>query len=181
MRGTETSENLPALAQQREVLKFVQQDSLQNSFLVFRPDLLQGQIDQIKERLPWIRPHYAIKSNPISPILEQVRDNGLGFDCASQTEIATVLALGVSPKDIVYSNSVKFEKDIHYAATAGVEYTTADSLEEIEKVAKHGKGMKVLWRISIKEKEAQNLATIFSNKFGDDLGEGFEKTLKEKF
>lgn len=41
--------------------------------------------------------------------------------------------------------------------------------------------MKVLWRISIKEKNSQNLATIFSNKFGDDLEEGFEETLKVKF
>lgn len=48
-------------------------------------------------------------------------------------------------------------------------------------MAKYGKGMKVLWRISIKEKDSQNLATIFSNKFGDDLADGFEHTLKEKF
>lgn len=62
-----------------------------------------------------------------------------------------------------------------------MEYTTADSLDEIEKVARYGKGMKVLWRISIKEKDSHNLATIFSNKFGDDLDEGFEHTLKDKF
>lgn len=29
--------------------------------------------------------------------------------------------------------------------------------------------MKILWRISIKEQQSQDLATIFSNKFGDDL------------
>jgi diaminopimelate decarboxylase len=101
-----------------------------------------------------VKPHYAIKSNPIAPILTQVRDNQLGFDCASKNEINTVLDLGVSAKDIVYSNSVKFEKDIHYAQQVGVEYTTADSIEEIQKIAQYGNKMKVLWRISIKEKDS---------------------------
>jgi diaminopimelate decarboxylase len=29
--------------------------------------------------------------------------------------------------------------------------------------------MKILWRVSIKESSNDNLATVFSNKFGDDL------------
>jgi len=52
------------------MLSFIDSSPLQNSFLIFRPDILQTQIDQIRTTLPWIRPHYAIKSNPIGPILE---------------------------------------------------------------------------------------------------------------
>jgi len=29
--------------------------------------------------------------------------------------------------------------------------------------------MKVLWRLSIKEDNPENLATVFSGKFGDDI------------
>jgi len=42
-------------------------------------------------------------------------------------------------------------------------------MDEIIKLAKYNKNMKVLWRISIKEKNTEDLKTIFSNKFGDDL------------
>lgn len=49
------------------------------------------------------------------------------------------------------------------------------------KIAKVAPKMKVLWRIAIKEKNSQHLATIFSNKFGDDLEEDFQHTLKAKF
>jgi len=51
----------------------------------------------------------------------------------------------------------------------GIEYTTADSIDEIIKLSQYNKNMKVLWRISIKEKNSADLKTIFSNKFGDDL------------
>jgi len=87
----------------------------------------------------------------------------------------------VSAKDIVYSNSVKMEREIAYANAMGVGMTTADSMDEVAKIAENGPGMKVLWRISIKEKESDKLASIFSNKFGDDLEEGFEKVLLDKF
>lgn len=56
--------------------------------------------------------------------------------------------------DLFLGNIFKFEKDIHYAQQVGVEYTTADSIEEIQKIAQYGNKMKVLWRISIKEKDS---------------------------
>ena len=74
----------------------------------------------MRRQLPWIGIHYAIKSNPIKEILTLVRDNGLGFDCASESEIERVMNLGVKAKDIIYSNSVKNEKDIVYAMKQGV-------------------------------------------------------------
>jgi diaminopimelate decarboxylase len=50
--------------------------------------------------------------------------------------------------------------------------TTADTFEELEKIQRISKDMKVLWRLSIKEDS--NVTTLFSNKFGDDI-----KSLKE--
>lgn len=88
--------------------------------------------------------------------------------------------MGASPKDIIYSNSVKNETDIIYADQMGVKYTTADSIDEIIKLSQYNKNMKVLWRISIKEKNSEDLKTIFSNKFGDDLDLDQMNKLKEK-
>lgn len=64
---------------------------------------------------------------------------------------------------------MKNEKDIEWAHKHGVRLTTADTLDELSKIKKFGPSMKILWRISIKEENAENLSTVFSVKFGDDL------------
>lgn len=50
-----------------------------------------------------------------------------------------------------------------------MEYTTADTFEELEKIKRIAPNMKVLWRISIPEDNSKQLSTVFSNKFGDDV------------
>jgi len=70
---------------------------------------------------------------------------------------------------MIYSNSVKEEKDIVYASKNNVLYTTADSYDELLKIKALAPHMKILWRISITEDNSKQLATVFSNKFGDDI------------
>lgn len=36
------------------------------------------------ESLPWIQPHYAVKSNPYNKLLTDFVNNGAGLDCASK-------------------------------------------------------------------------------------------------
>ncbi len=71
--------------------------------------------------------------------------------------------------NIVYSNPIKNEKDLIWAAQTGVKLTTADSIDELIKIKKYAPNMDILWRIAIKEEASDNLATPFSGKFGDDL------------
>lgn len=56
-----------------------------------------------------------------------------------------------------------------FAKKKGVKLTTADTLEELEKIQKYGGKMDILWRLAIKEDNAEELACSFSHKFGDDL------------
>lgn len=118
---------------------------------------------------PWIKPHYAIKSNPSIPILKDFIEEGSNFDCASKGEIQTLLQLGVSPSDIVYSNPIKDENDLEWAGKQQIELTTADTIEELVKIKQYAPAMKILWRIAIKENSSDNLSSCFSGKFGDDL------------
>jgi len=167
MRGLE---NQPlTTAQQSEFLAFAQEDPRGSSFMVYNPSKLAGQISQWKDHLSWISPFYAMKSNPIEPLISDIAKNGLGFDCASKFEIKTALDLGTKPEHIVFSNSVKEEKDLEYALQNNVLMTTADTYDELVKIKSVSDKFKVLWRLSIKENNAEKLATIFSNKFGDDL------------
>lgn len=76
---------------------------------------------------------------------------------------------GLTAADIVYSNPIKDENDLKWAADNGVGLTTADTLDELEKIKELAPNMKILWRIAIKEERSDNLSTPFSGKFGDDL------------
>jgi diaminopimelate decarboxylase len=43
--------------------------------------------DDWGKALPWIKAHYAIKSNPAFPLLNDLQSRGSGFDCASRAEL----------------------------------------------------------------------------------------------
>ncbi|CAD8045764.1 unnamed protein product [Paramecium sonneborni] len=80
-----------------------------------------------------------------------------------------VMKYGVPASKLIYSNSVKEEKDIQFAKNNGVLITNADSIEELIKIQKIAPEMKILWRLSIVEENPDQMATLFSGKFGDDL------------
>ncbi|KAG2394061.1 hypothetical protein C9374_003825 [Naegleria lovaniensis] len=84
-----------------------------------------------------VRPMYAVKCNPNENIIKIVYLMGGGFDCASQQEIS--------------------------CQHAGVEWTTLDSVCEVEKLAEHWKHCKGI--IRIKTDDAHS-AIGFSEKFG---------------
>lgn len=82
-------------------------------------------------------------------LIEDVKLNNFGFDCASKNEIKLVIRNGANPKEIIFSNPVKLEADIEYAYRKGVRITTADTIDELMKIMRIAPKMKVLWRVSI--------------------------------
>jgi ornithine decarboxylase len=56
---------------------------------------------------PWIKAHYAIKSNPALPLLRDLQARQSGFDCASRTELENVLNINADKNYIIYSNPIK--------------------------------------------------------------------------
>jgi len=74
---------------------------------------------------------------------------GLGFDCASQPEIAAVLNLpeSVSPSRIIYANPCKAASFIRHAAKNNVDCMTFDNGDELVKIKKHHPSAKMVLRI----------------------------------
>lgn len=104
-------------AQQREeLISYVNQDPFGQSFLVYNSHEALRKLNSWRSKLSWIQPFYALKSNPIDPLVEDLTSNGAGLDVASQGEIRKGLEMGVSASNMIYSNPVKEEKDILYAA-----------------------------------------------------------------
>lgn len=167
MKGND--ERLLTSDQALEVTKILEENNMQTSCLLYNETEAIRKLSAWKEALPWIKPHYAIKSNPALPLLNDFHSNGASFDCASRSELESVLSVGASRDDIVYSNPIKDESDLMWAENHGVKYTTADSIDELFKIKELAPNMSVLWRIAIKEDSADNLSTTFSGKFGDDI------------
>ena len=168
LHGTD-SRQLPYHMQNQLITLMNYTDPNSASFLIYNSHEAQRKLKNWKSSLPWIQPYYAIKSNPIKPLLEDLHLLGASFDCASKNEIKLAFEMGALKENIVYSNSVKEVSSLKYAHKNKVYLTTADTFDELEKIKEVAPNMKVLWRISIKEDSSEELATVFSNKFGDDL------------
>jgi len=52
---------------------------LSDSFLTYDTKSVQERIYDWKTKLPWIKPHYAVKSNPIGQLLEDVKKQVIFF------------------------------------------------------------------------------------------------------
>lgn len=113
-----------------------------------------------------VKPFFAVKCNPDPHILNLFAKLGLGFDCASHAEIAQVLALGVSPSNIIYANPCKAGSFIRHAHASGVDMMTFDNMDELHKVAKHHPSAKMVIRILIDDRGS---LCRFGEKFGAPL------------
>jgi ornithine decarboxylase len=67
---------------------------------------VKRQHEQWTRLLPRVEPFYAIKCNNDQMVLDVLNSMGTGFDCASAGELKQVLAMGVSPDNIIYANPV---------------------------------------------------------------------------
>lgn len=72
------------LDQQKEIAGFVAKDNLATSILVYNPAEALQKMNNWKNALPWIQPHYAIKSCPSMELIKDLAGQGAGMDCASR-------------------------------------------------------------------------------------------------
>ncbi|GAA5964600.1 hypothetical protein JCM21900_002655 [Sporobolomyces salmonicolor] len=124
----------------------------------------------MKELGERVMPFFAVKSNPDPYVLRLLAALGLGFDCASQPEIAAVLNLpgSPSPSRIIYANPCKAASFIRHAAKNGVDCMTFDNGDELVKIKKHHPASKMVLRILTDD--SSSLCRL-GLKFGAPLGE----------
>lgn len=99
---------------------------------------------------PRLRPQYAAKVNTNLEILKIAREENFEIDCSSVGEIILALIADFQPHQITFTNLHKTEQDIWFAAEIGVQAITADSLEEIKKIAHVGEKMRKKIRLFIR-------------------------------
>ncbi|XP_051123445.1 ornithine decarboxylase-like [Andrographis paniculata] len=142
----------PLIHNQNAILHFIRsvivsRPASVDPFFVLDIAAVAAMAERWTRNLPAVRPFYAVKCNPDLSLLRELAAYGFGFDCASRSEIEAVLSLDVSPDRIIYANPCKEATHIIYAAGAGVNLTTYDSVFEVEKIQKHHPNCELLIRI----------------------------------
>lgn len=116
-----------------------------------------------KETLPRVQPFYAVKCNTDPHVVLLLGRMGANFDCASKTEIDTVLGLGFTPDRIIYANPCKTNSFIRHACEKNVNLTTVDNANELYKLKRFHPRTRILIRIVTDDESAQ---CRLSTKFG---------------
>ncbi|WP_022823340.1 diaminopimelate decarboxylase [Hymenobacter norwichensis] len=75
--------------------------------------------------------HYALKANANLPVLERIRNAGLGADCVSGGEVQRALEAGFAPGHIVFAGVGKSDAEINLALAADIWCFNAESAAEL--------------------------------------------------
>jgi len=152
-----------------KALKYIDSaDGLETPVLLMDMDKMRDKASIIGSRIRGARVFYAVKAHPDVEVLRFFNDLGLGFEVASEGELAVLEGLGVEPERIITSNPVKSFRFLERAAEYGVSYYAFDSREEVDKMARIAPGAKVYLRLSVPNEGSE---WPLSRKFGVELDE----------
>ncbi len=87
---------------------------------VYDAGLIAQRMASFRAALPGIGLHYAVKANPLAPLLAFMADRVDGFDIASGGELAALQAVGVDGALIGFAGPGKRDADIAAAIAGGV-------------------------------------------------------------
>lgn len=82
------------------------------------------------------RAFYASKALSLKGLVARIHSLGLGIEVVSSGELLTAVKAGVPPSDMLVNGSPKSASEIDFALECGVDQFVADSVEEIDLLAK---------------------------------------------
>jgi ornithine decarboxylase len=104
---------------------------------------------RLRDALPSVGIHYAIKACSESPLLAALAKAGCGFELASAGELPALARIPVSPEPLLCGNPVRALAQTAALHAAGVRLFAADSVEEVVRTAKAAPGARVLLRVAL--------------------------------
>jgi ornithine decarboxylase len=144
----------PALSSHRLEPQQLARLTYPTPYLLVDLGLVEQAYHRFQTALPGVRLAYAMKCNPDRPILERVHRLGGSFEIASYPELEMLMAIGVDPAEVIFSNPVKPASHIERAAAAGVWRFAFDSPAELAKLARHAPGCAVYVRLEVEDKQS---------------------------
>jgi ornithine decarboxylase len=138
-------------------------------FLITDCRVIEDRYRRLVDLVPGLAVFYAVKCNSSAVVLSTLAAVGAGFEVASSYELDSVTAAGVSPRDVLYSNTVKPATHVASAFAQGVDRFAFDSEAELRKLAAFAPGSRVYARLTVDDH--QSLFPL-STKFGTTIEDG---------
>jgi ornithine decarboxylase len=139
--------------------------------------IVRAKYNELRANFPSASIYYAVKANPAREIVTLLAWLGANFDIASRQELELCLSLGVTAERLWYGNTIKKASDIAFAFQCGVRSFAFDSEAELQKLAMHAPGSRVMCRLLT---TCENADRPRSRKFGCDLEMAGELLLKSR-
>ena len=113
----------------------------------FDQEALLMQMNKWQDKLPWIKPYYAMKANPSEELLEILTSSEyIGLDTASLNE--TLLAsYYVEKSNIIYTNPHIIPREKDEIIDLGIHLKVVDSINELKKMIEYGLNCPILIRL----------------------------------
>jgi ornithine decarboxylase len=133
--------------------------------LVIDAERVRRQYRRLKNALPGVDLHYALKPLPHSSLITTLMGEGAFFDLATNGEVELVRRLRVAPDRCIHTHPIKRDSDIRTALSFGVSRFVVDNPDELRKFVQFRNRCSLLIRVSFRSPGAQ---VDLSRKFGCD-------------
>ena len=131
--------------------------------LLLDPERVRRQYRRLRNALPFVRFHYAVKALSHDAVIEALAGAGCGFDIATGEELALLERHGVDMGRVIHTHPVKKATEIAEALAAGIRTFVVDNEVELAKFADASAEVRLLVRLSYRSPHAKS---DLSSKFG---------------
>jgi ornithine decarboxylase len=128
---------------------------------------VRRQYRALRDALPGVDLHYALKPLPHASVVATLRDEGACFDLATTGEVELVKDQGIAPERCIHTHPIKRDSDIRDALRFGVTTFVVDNPDEIKKFVRYRKRAELLIRVCFRSPTA---VCDLSKKFGCEPG-----------
>lgn len=125
--------------------------------------VIRAQYAQLKQALPQVEIHYALKPLPQFDVVSALAKLGSSFDVATSGEIKLMRRAMIEPKRCIHTHPIKTDAEIREAIRFGIDTFVVDNVEEAAKFRRYKNKVKLLIRLSF---PAQDAIVDLSRKFG---------------
>lgn len=153
------------------VLNWIASHDDEPPYLLIDKEILKNKVSIIGKGIINSKVFYAVKANPDIEVLRFLSELNLGFEIASEGELAILQELNVSADRIITSNPIKTFKFLKAAVDYGIDYYAFDSTAEVDKMAKYAPSKKVYVRLTVPNEGSE---WPLSKKFGVEIEEAVE-------
>ncbi len=126
-------------------------------------DSIRRQYHALKNALPNVTLHFALKPLPHPAVVDTLLAEGASFDLATSGEVDLVNSRGVPAERTIHTHPIKRDADIRDALAYGCTVFVVDNINELEKFIAYKDQVELLVRLSFRNSES---FADLSKKFG---------------